>query len=331
MKAARLVSPALPGRGGSGRRPTIPLGSLRSVCPASLPSCLRGGFFLLLLLGLVLTYIATDLSGTPPSGLAPAGEVGPSSTPLNITSFTVSSPTVLIESPVWFNLTAVGGAPPYTYWYHSLPPGCHSTNVSSIMCYPSSAQRYTIVGTVNDTAADHAKATVNLTVKNGFGQPPEILSFQINPDTVAVGKITYLVVNAVSESGTPTDELAYSFLGLPPGCGSFNQTNLSCVPSEPGMYKVWARVTDSYSQINQTALYMNVTGNATTPTTPASTGLSNSTKEYIVAGIGIGIVLVVAVAYLQFVRRPPSPGTSAASSSAPPDAPSSPPGPGSDG
>jgi len=213
---------------------------------------------------------------------------------------------VLILGLLNISLNATGGAPPYTYWYRDLPPGCRSQNESSITCYPSSEQHYEIEGTVNDTTGAQVNATANLTIKNGFGKAPAIQSFYAWPAPGAVGKITYLVVSAVSQDGTPTSVLSYAFIDLPPGCGTFNQTNLSCIPNEPGVYKIWARVTDSYAQFNQTFLFLNVTGNASNPTQPSSGGLSAVTKEYIVAGVGLLVAVVVVVLVLEFLRKPPS-------------------------
>ncbi|MCI4343749.1 MAG: hypothetical protein L3J92_06530, partial [Thermoplasmata archaeon] len=195
---------------------------------------------------------------TPPLGTAL--ETVTNTTPLEITSFTASPTSILPYQLVFFNLSAQGGTPPYSYSYQDLPPGCTTANVSSLQCHPHSAQHYIIEGTVNDSAQGQVNATANLTITSGFGPPPEIKSFVASPSPASVGRAMYFAVDAISESATPTALLGYAFLGLPPGCATFNQTNLSCVPSEPGKFQVWVRVTDSFAQFNQTYLFLNVTG-----------------------------------------------------------------------
>jgi len=220
---------------------------------------------------------------------------------LKITSFAASPSTVLSGDVVYINLTAQGGTPPYSYWYRGLPPNCPSLNNSSLVCYPRDSEHYVLEGTVNDSAGDQANATTNLTVTSGFGPPPQIPSFRAIPSPGAVGKVTYFVVTAVSESATPTALLSYAFIGLPFGCSSFNQTNLTCIPTEPGSYQVWVRVTDGFAQFNQTDVFFNVTGmGSTTSNGPL---FSWTTIEYLVVGLVIaGAVVTV---YLLYVRQPP--------------------------
>lgn len=225
--------------------------------------------------------------------------------PLSITSFTVNGTTFFVEAPVWFNVTAAGGAPPYSYVYVGLPPGCTTQNVSSLSCYPSSAQHYVVQAFVYDTAGNQANATRNFTVSSGFGLEPAILSFHAYPSTLSVNNLTYLNVDAVSRSGTPTSDLAFVFLGLPPGCGTFNQTNLSCIPTQPGEYEIWVRVTDSYSQFNQSYAFINVTGKAATATTN-NPPLPPFDVDLIIGSVVALIAIVGVVVYVRYIGRPPT-------------------------
>jgi hypothetical protein len=228
-------------------------------------------------------------------------------TPLQITSFTASPTSIFPYELVFLNLTARGGTPPYSYWYRDLPPGCSTANVSSLQCHPHSVQHYVIEGTVNDSVGGQVNDTTNLTIASGFGPPPEIKSFTASPSPGAVGKVTYFAVVAISESASPTSVLAYSFLGLPPGCATFNQTNLSCVPSEPGVFQVWVRVTDGFAQFNQTYLFLNVTGTGPV-TNSGGSSISSMTLEAIVGGVVPLVVVVAVVVYLRGRRMsPPKP------------------------
>ncbi|MCI4373736.1 MAG: hypothetical protein L3K02_08885 [Thermoplasmata archaeon] len=175
-----------------------------------------------------------------------------------------------------------------------------------------------IEGTVNDSIGNQANATLNLTVTNGFGPPPTILSYAAWPAVGAVGKITYFSVTAKSNNGDPTLFLTYSFLGLPPGCDTFNQTNLTCIPLEPGQYQVWVRVIDSYAGFTQKYMFYNVTGNATS-TNSGGSHISTTEVEYIIGGVvAVGLVLGV-VTYFRHVRKPPAKSPSPPSEAVPKD------------
>ncbi len=257
---------------------------------------------LLLLGGLPVDSGPTNHS-VPLAVLAQMGSSA-NATVLTISSFTATPSTVLILAPLEINTTVQGGVSPFSYWYNHLPPGCVSENVSGFTCYPRDAQHYMIEVTVNDSAGGHANATTNLTVKNGFGLPPEISYFRAWPSPGKVGSITYLNANATSRSGTPTSVLSFAYLGLPLGCATFNQTNLSCIPAEPGTFQIWVRVTDGYAQFSQTSLNLTVTGTASTNgSSPPQVG----TTEILFIGLGIVVFAALVGALFLIRRRPKSP------------------------
>ena len=268
---------------------------------------LTGLVTLLAISTLWVGYVGAGFADRPGGSLATV--IAPeNSTPLTIVSFAANPTTIFIFAQVFLNVSAKGGAPPYSYWYRDLPPGCTTNNVSSLTCYPYDARVWTIEATVNDTAGAQVNATTNLTIKNGFGLPPDITSFVAYPPTVATNHITYLNVSATSQSGDPTSRLSYAYFGLPPGCGTFNQTNLSCIPSEPGTYTVTVRVTDSYTQFSQKSLTLTVTGMGPTTNSTGRAGLT-TTDEYIIVGVMAVIVVVAVVFFLAYVRKPPSKGS----------------------
>jgi hypothetical protein len=275
--------------------------------------------FCLVAVGLGIGALGTSPTGplepnpTAPrnSGAAPgAAHPMPGAARLTISAFTVAPTAVFDHQPVYLNVTAVGGTPPYSYWYRGLPPDCYTLNNSSLTCHPGASQRYALEATVNDSAGAQANATTNLTVTSGFGLPPSILSFVAVPSPAPAGQIMHFLVNATSRDGTPTSVLSYAFLGLPTGCASFNQTNLSCIPTGGGMFKVWVFVTDGYSLSNDTIIYVTITGGAT-PSTPASSN-GGGLLDYIAVGAIVGVVAAAGVVLAVRSRRlatPPPPGS----------------------
>ncbi len=72
--------------------------------------------------------------------------------------------TSLVGGSVTVTTVATGGWGPYSYLYFSLPPGCTSSNSSTITCTPSAAGKYDLTVTVTDHAGQSAVASVPLTV-----------------------------------------------------------------------------------------------------------------------------------------------------------------------
>jgi hypothetical protein len=247
------------------------------------------------------TDLLSVVGGEPARPIRPAGA-------LQITSFTAAPSTVVKSSPVWLNVTAVGGAPPYTYSYHDLPPGyaCRSSNASGIVCYTSDVAKFTIGVTVNDTAGASVNASTNLTVTTGYGGPPIISSFYADPSPIAVGQKTLVIVNATSGSTTPTVNLGYAFYGLPPGCASFNQSVLSCIPSQAGSYDVKVQVTDGFGDFRITNMTLVVTGGAAS-TSGTAIPLGGA-AVYVVVVLVLVVLLAGATILLRGRRRHRGPG-----------------------
>ncbi len=270
---------------------------------------LLGHLFLIALLTVGTLWVpqvgAALVASSHSTHRASSTETAPATT-LEISSFTATPSSIFSGDIVYINLTAHGGTPPYSYWYRGLPPACPTVNNSTLICHPHDSEQYVLEGTLNDSAGNQVNATTNLTVKSGFGPPPLIQSFGANPSPGAVGKISFFVVGAVSESATPTSLLAYAFIGLPQGCATFNQSNLSCVPTAPGKYQVWVRVTDGFAQFSQTYLFFNVTGTVMTNNS-GSPGVSTATFEIVVAGVAALVVVMVGVTYVLYWRKRPPP------------------------
>lgn len=240
----------------------------------------------------------------PASGSAPFSAPAPS-TPLTIQSASVSpSATAVVSQALTFNVSVAGGAPPYSYWYTGLPYRCFSSNTSSLVCAPSQVGMFPVKITVNDSALASVNTTVTLNITSGYGGPPKIDSFQVDPSPAKVGQIAEIYVNATSESSTPTVNLGYAYFDLPPGCSSFNQTPLQCIPSKAGTYTVLIRVTDGFGDFTQASETMNVTGG------PSPTKSAIPLGPALTFGIvALVLLLVVAAAYvvLRGRRKPRGP------------------------
>jgi len=217
--------------------------------------------------------------------------------PLAITSFTASLPSMHQGETTYLNATATGGAPPYSYWYTHLPLGCLSQNASSDRCYPTEAEVFTVTVFVNDTAHATVNASLSLTVTTGYGAPPIIGYFYASPPTAPIDAKVLIYANATSMSSTPTTSLKYSFEDLPPGCASFNQTILQCIPTAPGTFHLFLQVTDAFGAFSIARAWLNVTGGASSSSTPTLAGPVGT-------WIGIGVVtFLVVVATILLLPR----------------------------
>jgi hypothetical protein len=241
---------------------------------------------LLLALGLVPAALGSGLTGAV--------------APLQITSFVAGPSTFVISNPTWLNVTAVGGVAPYTYNYTGLPIGCASANTSSLYCVARAVETDTVTVNVSDPAGDHAAATVHFTVTNGYKGPPVIQSIVITPNPGAVGQVSTIQVNAVSVSNST---LTFFYFDLPPGCASFNQTPLQCLPSAPGSFSIGVQVTDAFGQPVITHVAMTVTGTAN----PGPTGSKAPLPAYVLYGVPVVVIVLALVVGVVLFRRPRRP------------------------
>jgi hypothetical protein len=232
-----------------------------------------------------------------------AASPAPLTGPLTITSFSAFLPSMVEGQDNYFNVTAAGGAPPYSYSYYGLPAGCHSENVSSLRCYPAEAEVFEITVVVNDTLNASVDASLTLHVGTGYGGPPVIDAFYASPAVASVGTKVLIYANATSSSSTPTFELKYGFLSLPPGCAGFNQTILQCIPTAAGSFLLYLIVTDGFGAFSTARTWLNVTGGANASSTPAVT----KPMIELFGGLGVAFIIVVAAIFLIPRGRKPRP------------------------
>jgi YVTN family beta-propeller protein len=81
----------------------------------------------------------------------------------------------------------------------------------------------------------------NLSVLGGSSQYPEISSFAAQPSEVPLHFPTNFEVNASGGIGP----LSYLYTGLPSGCSTSNDSDLSCTPMSAGLFSVEVFVNDS--------------------------------------------------------------------------------------
>ena len=205
-----------------------------------------------------VTVTVSDSASTPHTTTATASfTVNVPGTGPVISTFTASPATIPSGGTTYLNVTASGGATPYTYAYHSLPAGCTSENVASLACSPSGAGTSSVTVTVtgaNGLATTSSAATFTVYTL------PAITSFTASPATIPSGGTTFLNVTAAGGTGS----LSYTYAGLPSDCATANTAALTCTSAVAGPYTVTVTVTDQASHTATDVAFFTVE--------PASTG-----------------------------------------------------------
>jgi len=156
-----------------------------------------------------------------------------------IASFFASPAPVAVGATTNLTVRATGWSLPLTYTYSGLPPGCTSSDVSTLSCTPTSVGTFRVSVAVTDAQGRTSDAYTLLAVRLPPG--PAIQSAQFMPSTVAGGSESTLEVVVTGGYGW----LAYTYGHLPPGCASANTSSLSCTPGAAGQYTVEVEVQDS--------------------------------------------------------------------------------------
>jgi YVTN family beta-propeller protein len=102
--------------------------------------------------------------------------------PLEALVFSAAPAAVIVGNQSTLQFLTTGGTPPLSYAYVGLPPGCVSTNSSSLKCSPSSGGVFTVGGNVSDALGHHVAAflTMSVSVQSGPGE----LTSHFNYDAV---------------------------------------------------------------------------------------------------------------------------------------------------
>ena len=87
--------------------------------------------------------------------------------PLRITEFGLNRTTVVEGGSVMFTANTTGGAPPLSFTYLGLPPGCASANLSQVVCTVNSTGNFSITLKVEDSLGVAQTANASLSVARG--------------------------------------------------------------------------------------------------------------------------------------------------------------------
>ena len=211
----------------------------------------------------------------------------------SITSFVATPPNPTLGSPINLLVKVTGGAPPYTYLYSGLPPGCVTKDTASLNCTPSVSGSYSLSVLVTDTHSHSVSATVPLTVGTASSSPFLLKSFVASQDPVNVG--VRIDLNATVTGGSAP--YSYSYTGLPSGCVSSSTPSLPCTPTINGTFAISVTVHDSASHSVSGIVTLTVVKAATGP---GSTSSSPSTEEYLgylaIAALAVAAVVLIAAA-----------------------------------
>jgi hypothetical protein len=153
-------------------------------------------------------------------------------------SFVLRPSRVDLGQSAQLSVNAFGPAPPLSYNYSGLPPGCAGANSSAVLCAPDRVGNYTITAFVNDSAGHSINRTADLSVWTD----PVIRSFTARPAVITAG--ANLTLNASVALGAP-GPYRFDYGGLPAGCSSANASSLTCRPSAGGNYTIRLAVTDT--------------------------------------------------------------------------------------
>lgn len=152
--------------------------------------------------------------------------------PTFTTALAVSNTTVALGMSLVVSTSVAGGAGPYSFLYEGLPPGCVSVNASSVACLPTQTGFYNLSVTVQDRNNVVSSASTPLEVIFDFGVSAPSQDSPGHPFTIAI---------------TPyggTAPFVYSYGGLPAGCTSVNEPQLTCTPNATGSYLINVTVQD---------------------------------------------------------------------------------------
>lgn len=172
-------------------------------------------------------------------------------------ALTASVNPVVAGTSTTLTTTVNGGAGTLTYTYSGLPPGCVNSDVSSLVCTPSSTDNGTYVVSVGvtDGAGHSGNGSISLVVKPSGGSTgvPTITQFVASPNPATQGQSLTFVVTTSGSSGS----LTFTYTGLPSGC-SGSTSPLSCVPTASGTFHITVTATDGAGTSLPAALVLQV-------------------------------------------------------------------------
>jgi large repetitive protein len=169
---------------------------------------------------------------------------------LRVSNVTATPARIELSQSVRFTAVASGGTGVYNWTWYGLPPGCASSNVSSIACIPTSVVNTSIyvvlrdsayVSTVSSDLAFDVSGRLRVGPLNGT-QPRIEVGQKLALSTTVTGGLT---------------PYKYTWNGMPSGCTSVNLSALNCSPASSGNYQIMLTVSDSGSV--EVSAYRNIT------------------------------------------------------------------------
>lgn len=210
---------------------------------------------------------------------------------LAIVSYAAAPNPVTVGSVTNISVVLSGGNLPYSYAYSGLPAGCSSQNSAAFACTPAMAGTFTVELEAADANGSTVSGGIVLSVKPLSGGVT-VNSLEVSPPSLSLGD-SLTLTTAASGGAQP---YSYSYSGLPQGCSSADELELTCVPTEDGNYTISVIVTDSTGAKAGATAGLEVTGTLVAPVissfsaNPASIYLGSSTIFSVTVSAGTGSI-----------------------------------------
>jgi hypothetical protein len=239
-----------------------------------------------------VSVLVTDAT---PQGGATASENLTVVTPPAIASFAVSARELEVGQAFFANTTVVGGAPPLTFNYTGLPPGCHGASLPSIPCTPTGSGSFNLTVNVTDGLGTVVRATTPVTIV----PPVAIRTEEVDPNPAVVGSV--VTFNYTVSGGVAP--FRAQWVDLPPGCRS-SSFAFACSMNSTGSFDVELTVRDLLGGVARSNVTLQVSpgGNAS----PAPNGLS-AVPSWTWGALAVGGMAVVILAWWDRRRRRATP------------------------
>jgi hypothetical protein len=196
----------------------------------------------------------------------------------------VSHTVVDAYETTYFNATAAGGTPPYTYGWNGLPWGCRGGNVASVPCSPIVAGVFNVSVTVTDAAASTVTSRIVPVTVN------DRMQVVVKTDKTSGPAPLRVQFDAETSGGTAPISVLWIF-----GDGTLSTTHYRLhVFTTPGVYNVHLWVNDSAGVDMERNVTITVGSGGSTGTTFALLGLKGN-LAYLALGVIIAVVIAVAV------------------------------------
>ena len=210
-----------------------------------------------------------------------------------------ASPSVIVyNANVSLSAAVTGGTPPYTFNWTTLPRGCLSSNVSTLVCHPLSEGVLPVTVTVSDSAGASASASTTVVVAS-------ILNATMSGYATGCQTPTLALFSAAAVGGWGAYSYNWSW-----GDGTAGPDDSPVSDHEyqsAGTYHPSVRVSDASGQTLVAGTTIVVPNPlCVAPPSTQATGVPwwQSTTAFALFGVGIGLVIgSVAVIVIRRVRK----------------------------